>query len=735
MGEPLGQSYMIGMLRWLVLIFGLAGSSIRAAERNTEVQLLLSHSQAQPGQTITAALRMVSKPGWHTYWINPGDAGLPATVEWQIPAGFEFGPTQFPVPEKLTIARIFAYVYDGEVLLLMPLRIPANASAGAVSLRGTASWLECDDKTCLPQDAPIAASLTIADKAEPSGNAALIEQWRERLPKESPPFPVSAQWEAPTSTNSRPLVIEWSPKSAVEQPDFFPLPSDKYSIPGETERLSASPDKVRLRKTVQLLEGSWPSAMGGLILNQTGQGGHSAWQVSLAPSGITAASAAATASPVLLGGQGEKRSLLAILALAFLGGLILNIMPCVLPVIALKILGFVNQSSEDARRVRELGIIYMLGVLASFLVLAGLIISIKKATGAANWGFQMQNPYFVVGMTVLVTLIALNLFGVFEIQLGGAALGTAANLASKEGRAGAFYNGVLATLLATPCTAPALGAAVGAVITQPSHIVILTFLTIGFGLALPYVLLSWNPRWLKMLPKPGAWMERFKNSMGFPMLATALWLLSVAGKHFGKSGFLWIGLFLIFLALAVWIWGEFVQRGSRHRGWAMGLAIAIALGGYAYALESQLHWRAPRLAENSGGVEIEPGGIPWQKWSPAAVQQARAAGHPVLIDFTADWCLTCQVNKSTSLEIESVKRKLKETGAVPFLADFTLRNPQIAEELRRYDRAGVPLVIVLPGDPAAAPIILPELLTPGLVLEALDLAAGKSRKLSAAQGN
>lgn len=725
---------LLPLLRVLLLLQALAGLSVRAAAPNTTAELILSHAQAQPGQTITAALRMVSKPGWHTYWTNPGDAGLPASIEWQLPGGFEVGAMKFPVPEKLVIARIYAYVYEGEVLLLMPLTIPASAPRGTVSLKGTVSWLECDDKTCLPQDAPIAATLTIGGKTEPSAQAAAIDQWRERLPKESAPFQVAAQWEAPTSTNSRPLVIEWSPNGAVQAPDFFPHPSDKFAVQGGTEVLSASPEKVRIRKAVQLLEGAWPASIGGLILNETGKGKHAAYAVSISPTGDSSPAISGSTAPIQLGGSGEKRSLLAILGLAFLGGLILNIMPCVLPVIALKILGFVNQSSDDQKRVRELGIIYMLGVLASFLVLAGLIISIKKATGAANWGFQMQNPYFVVSMTVLVTLIALNLFGVFEVTLGSSALGSAANLASKEGRAGAFYNGVLATLLATPCTAPALGAAVGAVITQPSHIIIVTFLTIGFGLALPYVLLSWNPRWLKLLPKPGAWMENFKISMGFPMLATAIWLLSVAGKQFGKSGFLWISLFLVFLALSVWIWGEFVQRGRSRRGFAMGLAIFIAVGGYVYALERQLHWREARVESESSGVEIEPGGIPWKKWTPAAVQEARAAGHAVMIDFTADWCLTCQVNKTTSIEVDSVKEKIKQTGTVPFLADFTKRNPAIAAELRRYNRAGVPLVVVLPADPTGAPIVLPELLTPGLVIEALDLAASKSgpKKLSAA---
>jgi thiol:disulfide interchange protein len=378
--------------------------------------------------------------------------------------------------------------------------------------------------------------------------------------------------------------------------------------------------------------------------------------------------------------------------------------------------------------------LYMLGVLASFLVLAGVLISVKKATGVANWGFQMQNPYFLVAMTVLVTLISLNLFGVFEVTIASTALGSATNLASREGRAGAFYNGVMATLLATPCTAPALGAAVGAVITQSSLIIVITFLTIGFGLALPYVLLSWNPRWLKLLPKPGAWMEKFKIAMGFPMLATVVWLLSLASRHFGKAGFLWLSLFLVCVSVAAWIWGGFVQRGTTRRFVAVATALVFLFGGYFYIMEGKLRWREPRLARSdTSEIVNEPGGIQWRKWTPQAVEEARQAGSPVLIDFTADYCFTCKLNSVTSLEVAAVKQKIKDTGTIPFIADFSLSDPIIAKELQKYGRAGVPLVIVLPADPNAPAIRLPELLKPAFVLQALEKAGAKNPRMPSAR--
>jgi thiol:disulfide interchange protein len=315
------------------------------------------------------------------------------------------------------------------------------------------------------------------------------------------------------------------------------------------------------------------------------------------------------------------------------------------------------------------------------------------------------------------------LFGVFEIMLSGRVLDAASGLALKHGLAGSFFNGVLATALATPCTAPYLAPALGFAFAQSSALILLVFLFVGLGLAAPYVVLSWNPAWLKFLPKPGAWMEKFKIAMGFPMLATAVWLYNLAAGSYGKP-VLWLGVFLVVVALAAWIFGEFVQRGRARKGLALAIALVLLVGGYAGALESQLQWRKPMTAaEPSGPLKESADGINWQRWSPEAVTKARAEGHPVLVDFTADWCLTCQVNKKTSIEVSSVRAKLKEMNAVALLGDYTHFPESITMELNRFNRAGVPLVLVYPKHPEAQPIILPEILTPGMVLEALDRAS------------
>ena len=351
-----------------------------------------------------------------------------------------------------------------------------------------------------------------------------------------------------------------------------------------------------------------------------------------------------------------------------------------------------------------MGFIYGFGVLVSFLVLAGLAIGAQRAGGVANWGDSFRIPQVQMALTILVTLISLNLFGVFEVTLSARATGAAGELASRSGYSGAFFNGVLATMLATPCTAPFLGAALAFAFSQPPHIIILVFVAVGVGFAFPFVLLCFQPRWLKLLPKPGVWMERFKTALGFPMLGTAVWLMWLSAN--GGNDVLWLGLFLVVLALAAWIWGEFVQRALRGKAVAAVLSLALVGADAGLLLQSR----------------PDKEGIPWQAWSPQAVEAAQREGHPVLVDFTAKSCLTCQVNKWSSLEIPRTRNKLAEIGAVALVGDYTREDPAISAELARYHRDGVPLVLVYSKDLSKAPEVLPVILTPATVADALDKA-------------
>ena len=681
----------------------------------TQVALLLDKDSAKPGEIVLAGLRMTMAPRWHTYWRNGGDVGFPTKIVWELPAGVTAGETQWPVPHKYFANTLTSYEYATEVVLLIPLKLAASAPVGSHQLTAKASWLECETGgSCVPAKGNATATLRIGTEAKPSSSAPLLVAAQKLLPVVKSDLVATARWEKPAAGDTRPLLIEWT--TSAKQPDFFPYGGEGFEVAGPTEVVSNSGGKAVLRKLVKKTEGDWPKQLPGLLVEVSETGHSTGYEANLlvgdTAASATPATAPSTAPPTA---KGEITSFGHALLFAFIGGLILNIMPCVLPVIALKIFGFVNQAKESPARVRQLGVVYCLGVLASFVVMAGVVIAVQKAGKNASWGMQFQNPVFLVCMVTLVTLVALNLFGLFEVSLGSGAMTAASDLTRQEGPTGAFFNGILATALATPCTAPLLAPALGFAFAQPPLSILLLFLAIGAGLALPYLLLSFQPAWLKFLPKPGNWMVHFKHAMGFPMLATAIWLLWVSTSTFGRDGALWLGLFLVVLSLAVWIWGEFVQRGGERRGLAMFLSLALAGGGYAYALESQLHWRNPS--------EANADNIQWQPWSVEAVAKARAEGRVVLVDFTADWCFTCKANLKSSLEITATRKKLKELKAVALLADNTQETPAIVTELKKFGRAGVPMVLVYPRDPKAGPILLPTLLTPSTVLEALDKAA------------
>jgi thiol:disulfide interchange protein DsbD len=614
-------------------------------------------------------------------------------------------------------------------------------------LKAKVSWLECKE-SCIPGNGDVEATLNIGNETKPSADATLIRLWQEKVPRVLTNFNnCRAWWEKPANGDTRPLIIEWSAflkdqpptyniRLVTEGSDFFPNGSDDFEIQPATENLSTSPIDVLWRKLVKKYSGDWPKQISGVIVMENGdhrQGFNVVLTISdEAPAGQTTSRTGVApvsnsseksdqnmetgGTPVLL-----SQPLWKMLLYAFIGGLILNIMPCVLPVIALKILGFINHAQHEPSRVRALGLIYALGVMVSFLALAAIVIGVKTAGHHAGWGMQFGSPEFIVVLTTLIMLVALNLFGVFEVTLGGSTLSAAGQLASKQGAAGAFFNGLLATALATPCTAPFLAPALGFAFAQSASVIILIFLFVGLGLAAPYVMLSLNPAWLKFLPKPGAWMEKFKIAMGFPMLLTAVWLFNLAADDY-STNVLWLGVFLVLMAFAAWIFGEFVQRGRAAKGIALVVVLILVIGGYAFALENQLHWREPMVAATAGSLKASPDGIDWQPWNPEAVAQARAAGKPVLVDFTADWCLTCQVNKKTSVEISSVRKKLKDINAVALVGDYTHFPDSITTELNRFNRAGVPLVLVYPKNPDAEPIVLPAILTPGIVLDALDRA-------------
>ncbi|MBN9693151.1 MAG: thioredoxin family protein [Verrucomicrobia bacterium] len=732
-------------LMWCRLLWGMLVGLLTAgtilAQGKSEVRLLVDTATVRPGSSFYAVIELVAPPEWHTYWRNPGDSGQRTKVEWTLPEGITAGDLLWPTPHRLTEADLTTYVYDGRVALPVQFQVAPSRAPGPITLQAKVSWLECKTE-CLPGRASVSASLAVGPESQPSPSAPLIQAALATLPTSDPNLKAEALWEAGEG-DTRMLRVR---SSAPGYSDFYPFEDDTRELVRKSESKSDQGILFAVTKSGD----AWPKEMAGLVMLDTGTG----------PRGVTvnlpitdaatvaiptAATPPGTAEPPA---SGANSGLWFMLGLSFLGGLILNIMPCVLPVIALKVLGFVKQSRENPGRVRFLGFVYTGGVLVSFGVLAGLVIAVQAAGQTASWGMQFQNPIFLVAITTLVTLVALNLFGVFEITLHSQAMGTASQLASKEGPTGAFFNGVFTTVLATPCTAPFLGTALGFAFGQPPMVLLLMFLVAGLGLATPYLLLSIQPAWLKFLPKPGNWMITFKVLMGFPMLATAVWLLSLSADQYGEGGVFLVGMFLVCVSLAAWVFGHFIQTGTGNPKWSWGTVVAALAGGYFVVLESQLNWRSPAPLEtasteaNSDGTvmawwvrsaPLAPGAtnstpqklgpIPWQPWSPEAITKARAAGHPVLVDFTAKWCLTCRVNKAVAIEVPAVKEKLAAYQVVTLKGDYTREDPAIARELRMFGRAGVPLVLVYPKNLSLPPKILPSTLTEGIVLDALKWAA------------
>ncbi|MBL9137353.1 MAG: thioredoxin family protein [Verrucomicrobiales bacterium] len=714
----------------LLTAFALLATATSHAASATSARLLLPIESVKPGDKFLAGLELQMKPGWHTYWRNGGDSGAPTTLEWTLPDGIKAGEIQWPAPETYEEMGLVTFIYHGKVMLLIPFEVASNAPPGTQSIAAKVKWLECE-KQCVPGNTSVQAQFVVGNTSKDSSAADLIRAAEAKIPKPAPAGVASASWDGPPAGDERALVLRWQAAPTNGIPDFFPYGGDGFEVATATERLPSDGKEIYLRKKVRKFEGEWPRQLGGLLVTVNAQRqpiAAAAVQLDLQAPG--AAEVGPPASPTS-GGRpptslARPPSFLRAMALAFLGGLILNVMPCVLPVIALKILGFVRQSGSRPAEVRKLGWVYGLGVWVSFLVLAGAVIAVKRAVGIASWGMQFGNPIFLVGLTTLILLVALSLFGVFEINLTGRALDKAGDLTTKEGPAGAFFNGVLAVALATPCTAPFLAPALGYAFTADATTIVAIFSMVAFGLAFPYVVLSWQPAWLKFLPKPGTWMEKFKVAMGFPMLATTLWLYTLAADHFGEGGPLWLGIYLIGIAIAAWIWGEFVQRGRRRQSFAMALAAGVLAASYVFVLEGELHWRASTPKSEATVAAStrprDPESIAWQPWSHEAVAKARAEGRPILVDFTARWCPTCKSNKAFAIEIEPVRAKLRAINAVTLRADNTNLPRIIVEELQRFGRAGVPLVLVYPQDRTQEPIVLPEFLTPQMVLDALDQA-------------
>lgn len=714
----------------------LSSAAFAALARPSHVQasLVAADVSVQPGHPLTVALRLQHEPHWHTYWQNPG-TGLATTLDWKLPDGWKAGEIQWPSPIVLKdhSGAVVGNGYEGETFLLVTLTPPSSlATGGTVELKADADWLMCSD-VCIPDSAHLSLTLPVsADAPKPDATwSAKLAATAANLPRPLETWHVAASRDAKAVT----LAVTPAPDARAvaagaergHTPNGLHFFADDglvaYELPqvakpdghgGFLLTLPISPDGPADAKElhgVLTAENGWrpDGSMPGLRVDVAFSDQRSA--ISPQPAATDSSSESSRPSPLASSPQ-QSSGLAGTLLLAFIGGLILNLMPCVFPVLGIKILGFVNQAGHERARVVAHGLVFALGVLLSFWTLAGALAVLRAGGAQLGWGFQLQSPVFVFGLAALMLVFALNMSGVFEFGLRATSVG--GGLQAKSGYAGSFFTGVLATVVATPCSAPFLAPALGAALALPVVASFAIFTAIAIGLSMPYLLLSIFPGAVKILPRPGAWMETFKQFMAFPLYATVGYLVWVLAGQVTDEGLQNILFGLVLVALGIWFYGRWNAPGASAGRARFGLAALVVVG----ACGLWLGWPAAAVAQTSGGAVTTANGITWEPWSPEAVAKLREENRIVYVDFTARWCATCQANKKLVFHSDDVLKEFAAKKVVTLRADWTNKDPRITAELARYGRSAVPFNLVwLPGEDR--PHILPELLTPSIVLQAI----------------
>jgi thiol:disulfide interchange protein DsbD len=695
------------LLLFVVISVGLCGQSART--EHVEATLITEVSAMAPGEPFWVGLKLHMQPHWHIYWRNAGDAGLPTSISWTLPEGFSAGEIQWPYPKIFKFDIFVNYGYGDDVLLPVQITPPATLKPGEeITLMAKADWLVCED-ICVPETVELSLTLPVANQAVANETVLdLFAETRAKLPIRLPDWGVSVniigdsllfKIVPPKWYNGNPGKIH-----------FFPY--DDFVINNGSEQIYQKvPDGYILKTAVSPERGEPLKQVRGILVSENGwRGGGSekALEIDLKPGETTQVTA----------GKSGLTSLWWALLFAFVGGMILNLMPCVLPVLSLKILGFVQQAGEERSKLLTHGIVFTIGVLVSFWGLAGILLLLRAGGEQLGWGFQLQSPGFIVVLSIFMFLFGLNLFGVFEV--GTSLSGVGQDAASRSDYLGSFISGVTATVVATPCTAPFMGSALGFALSQPPMASMAIFTALGLGMALPYVILSASPGLLKFIPKPGPWMETLKQFMGFLLMATVIWLLFVLDGQVGSMGVLVTLLALLVASFGAWIlgkWGTMMMPGTTRL-----IARVIALTLIVSSAWLTINTLAVAQPSDRGNSQIknstEHDG--WIPFSPETVAKLRADGKPVFIDFTASWCLSCQVNKKIALNDAAVKAAFEQKGVTKVIADWTSKDDTITQALAAFGRNSVPLYVLYGSDPNSEPIILPELLTPGIVLDALE---------------
>jgi len=677
-----------------------------------DTEFIAEMTSIQPGQPFWVALRMKMDEHWHTYWRNPGDSGLPTEIEWTLPEGFKAGEIQWPYPQKIVLEMLATYGHEGEIFLMTEITPPATLSIHQqIDIHAYATWLVCDE-ICLPGESNYTITLPVKNESSEAD-----KKWTDAFAEAREKLPVSIdEWKIAFSLTDSTVLLHATPPvwftGSLSEVAFYPFEESliDYVSP---QQLHHTAEGYLLTMERSIYMPSSPEKVEGVLMSGDGWRGESSEKAMVIMAAREESLPAPIAAAIKI--DGEMTSIWLALAFAFIGGLILNLMPCVLPVLSIKILGFVHQARDTNRKSWQHGLMFTGGVLLSFLSLAGALIAFRAGGEQLGWGFQLQSPLFLVIVSSFIFLFGLSLFGVFEI--GTSMTGIGGKVDNKSGLGGSFLTGIMATLVATPCTAPFMGPALGFALTQSDGQSLLIFAFLGLGMAAPYMILASVPSLLKFVPKPGAWMESFKQFMGFMMMATVVWLVWVLSLQTDPNLVAIVLCLFVLLGLGGWIFGRWggIAASNRSRLIARACAVIIMAGSLTVTLSIM-----PASSSQVARVSSDSSGLEWEPFSQQRVDELRTAGQPVFIDFTAAWCLSCQVNKRIALHNSQVVEKFESLGVTVIKADWTSRDPAITQALARFGRNSVPLYVLYTGDPDAQPEILPEILTPGIVLEALE---------------
>ena len=742
-------------LRPIVALAGLlmAAVPVLAASNSADlphvyVQLVAPDSAIGVGnQPAKAGLYFKLESGWHVYWRNPGDAGEPPHIKWTLPQGITAGPLEFPIPKRLPLGPLMDFGYEDEVLFPFAIRAAQNMSPGPVTLRAHVDWLVCRG-SCIPEKADLEITRVVGGSSGGGypQDEAIYDRLANRLPQ-APPAGLKIGF-VPTAAGFRMTVNTGHRETEAS---FFPADPDILSNPApQTVTPTATGLTLDLKKDENLAAN--PKQLSGLLQLSGGRAyelivpagspkiakaapveASSAGSESTSPVSTSSASAAhqtGAANPASTANTGVLQAA----GLAFLGGLILNLMPCVFPVLFIKGLSLVQSGAEERHKLRVHGFVYAAGVLVSFWALVAVLLILRDAGAHLGWGFQFQSPVFLSLMAALLFFLGLSLAGQFEIGLTLTSAG--GSLAAKQGYTGSFFTGVLAVIVATPCTAPFMGAAIGYALSQSAVVTFVVFTALALGLAVPYVALTLRPAWTRILPRPGAWMEVLKQAVSVLIFGTVIWLAWVLANAYGAAVLAALLVSFLLLAIAGWFLGRWPAKG-----WATAVAGLIILGVVGISIAAPSNLEDSRSVSGLTREDMQAlsnlprvAGSAWQPWSAEAVQKYQSQGRPVFVDFTASWCLSCQVNERVALGTPEVRKAFADANVVLMRADWTRYDDSITHALNSLGRSGVPTyVLYVPGE--SQPRILPEVLTPGIVTSAISQLPHSSTQTAAAASN